>query len=116
MTSSHFIFETTPGSLGTSEAPDLLHWVSNSLEKGANFLLVDLSRTTHIDSSGLGTLMIACNRVRRAGGTFALCSLNSKTHMQIDRAGLTDKFDIYTDQREFESFVAGDEDLNRYML
>ena len=113
---SHFIFETNPGPLSTSDAPDLLHWVSNSLEQGAQFLLVDLKRTTQIDSSGLGTLMIACNRVRRAGGTLALCSLNSQTHMQIDRAGLAEKFDIYSDQREFESFVAGDDDLNRYML
>ena len=113
---SHAIFETTPGPLSTSEAPDLLHWVGNCLETGASFLLVDLSHTTHIDSSGLGTLMIACNRVRRAGGTLALCSLNAKTHMQIDRAGLIEKFDIYADQREFESFVAGDDDLNRYML
>ena len=77
---------------------------------------MDLQQTTQLDSSGLGTLMIACNRVRRAGGTLALCSLNSKTHMQIDRAGLLDKFDIYSDQREFESFVAGDDDLNRYMM
>ena len=112
---SHYIFETITGPLSTSEAPDLLHWVGNSLEKGANFLLVDLRRTTQIDSSGLGTLMIACNRVRRAGGTLALCSLNSQTHRQIEQAGLLDKFDIYADQQEFESFVSGDDDLNQYI-
>ncbi|MEM9218077.1 MAG: STAS domain-containing protein [Cyanobacteria bacterium P01_F01_bin.150] len=112
----HSIFRTTPGPLSTSEAPDLLHWVGNSLEKGANILLVDLKRTTQIDSSGLGTLMIACNRVRRAGGKLALCSLNARTHMQIDRAGLLEKFDIYSDQQEFESFVGGDDDLERYMF
>ncbi|NET08722.1 MAG: STAS domain-containing protein [Merismopedia sp. SIO2A8] len=109
-----YIFEPTSGILSTNDAPDLLYWVSSSLDSGANFLLVDLAQITRIDSSGLGTLMIACNRVRRAGGTLALCSLNSQTQMQIERAGLLEKFDIYTDRREFESFISGDDDLNRY--
>lgn len=112
--SPSYIFEPTSVTLSTSDAPDLLYWVSSSLESGANFLLVDLVQVARIDSSGLGTLMIACNRVRRAGGTLALCALTSQTQMQIERAGVMDKFDIYADRQEFESFISGDDALNRY--
>lgn len=115
MTSS-YIFQTTPGILSTSEAPDLLKWVSQAVDSGASFLLIDLSQTKQVDSSGIGTLMIACNRLRRGGGTLALCSLNPQVRRQIERAGLIDKFDIYIDRHEFDSFIAGDDDLHRYMM
>lgn len=113
---SSYIFHTTPGILSTSDAPDLLSWVSQGIDSGASFLLIDLAQTKQVDSSGIGTLMIACNRLRRGGGTLALCSLQPQVRRQIERAGLLDKFDIYMDRHEFESFIAGDDDLQRYML
>lgn len=111
-----YIFEPKPGILGTSVAPDLLYWVNSNLEAGTTFLLIDLKNTTRVDSSGLGTLMIAYNRVRRVGGTLALCSLHPDVRVNIERAGLLEKFDLYTDRREFENFVSGDDDLHRYAL
>ena len=113
MTAS-YIFESLSGIFATDDAPELLQWLKTSLESGATFLLIDLEHVTHIESSGLGTLMIACNRVRRAGGTLALCSLNPQTQMQVERAGLIDKFDIYDSRREFEHFVLGDDELSHY--
>ncbi|MEB3232485.1 MAG: STAS domain-containing protein [Leptolyngbyaceae bacterium] len=111
-----YVFEPNPGILGTSVAPDLLYWVSNHLEAGTTFLLIDLKHTTRVDSSGIGTLMIAYNRVRRVGSTLALCSLKPEVRINLERAGLLDKFDVYTDRREFENFVSGDDDLSHRRL
>ncbi|MEB3355519.1 MAG: STAS domain-containing protein [Synechococcales bacterium] len=103
------IYEPATSTLGTNIAPDLLYWVNLQLEAGAQLLLIDLCQVETIDSSGIGTLMIVRNRVRRAGAKLSLCSLNSQTLAELERAGLTDKFEVYANRDEFETFLPTDD-------
>src|ERR1700761_1485978 len=56
-------------------APALKQAINPLIDEGARSLLVDLSRTTFIDSTTLGVLMGAVKRLRPAGGELAIaCS------------------------------------------
>lgn len=97
-----YVFAPAYTSLGTEEAPGLLDWVESRLQAGAEYLLIDLQNIQQMGSSGLGTLMIARNRARRAGGMLMLCSLTPPTQLCLDRAGVLEKFKIYRDRQDFE--------------
>lgn len=101
-----FIFEPTSQVLGTKDAPDLLTWLANSLEAGATLLLIDLMDVRILESSGIGILMIAQNRARRAGARLVICSLSEEAAVQIERAGLTEKFDICPNRDAFERMLS----------
>ncbi|MEL6221472.1 MAG: STAS domain-containing protein [Cyanobacteria bacterium J06627_8] len=97
-----FIFGPTNQVLGTKDAPDMLNWLADSLETGAKLLLIDLVHVQSIESSGIGILMIARNRARRAGARLVICSLTDETSLQIERAGLLEKFEIFPNRDAFE--------------
>lgn len=97
-----YVFAPAYTALGTDEAPGLLDWVDSRLTTGAEYLLLDLQNVQQIGSSGLGTLMIARNRARRVGKTLTLCSLTPPIRLCLDRAGMLEKFKIYSDRQAFE--------------
>lgn len=99
-----FIFEPACEVLGTKDAPDILNWLSNSLDSGAKLLLIDLHGVQMLESSGIGILMVACNRARRAGARLVLCSLSDDASLQIERSGLTEKFEIFLNREDFDRF------------
>ena len=56
-------------------APELKSALSGLVENGARSVLVDLSRTTFLDSTTLGVLMGAVRKLRSRGGQIAIaCS------------------------------------------
>lgn len=59
------IFQPTTRILSATSAPDLLHWVTHSLDLGSTYLLVDLRDVMFMDSSGLGALVIAKNELKK---------------------------------------------------
>lgn len=97
-----YVFAPAYSEMGTAEAPGLLDWVDSRLNAGATYLLVDLQNVTQISSSGLGTLMIARNRARRADSLLVLCSLTETAQVALERADMLDKFQIYADRQAFE--------------
>jgi anti-sigma B factor antagonist len=63
------------GEVDLYTAPALKAAISETIDNGTRSLLVDLSRTTFIDSTTLGVLMGAVKRLRPAGGELAIaCS------------------------------------------
>ncbi|HEX8121011.1 MAG TPA: STAS domain-containing protein [Solirubrobacteraceae bacterium] len=56
------------GELDLATATQFRTEVSKLLGTGCRHLVVDLSRTTFLDSSGLGALVWAAHRLRSAGG------------------------------------------------
>lgn len=97
-----YVFAPDYDILGTDEAPRLLDWIDSRLKAGATYLLIDLQKVKQITSSGLGTLMIARNRARRADGLLVLCSLTPSVQVCLERADMLDKFRIYPDRHGFE--------------
>jgi anti-sigma B factor antagonist len=63
------------GEVDLYTAPALKQAIGETIDGGARSVLVDLSRTTFIDSTTLGVLMGAVKRLRPAGGEVAIvCS------------------------------------------
>jgi anti-anti-sigma factor len=105
MSPPYRIFQPTTRILSSASAPDLLHWVSATLDVGVCLLLIDLRYVMFMDSSGLGALVIARNRVAKHGGRLAVCSLNGQTRMLMETADFHSVVDIYDDPTDFQQSV-----------
>jgi anti-sigma B factor antagonist len=99
-----------PNSIGVSNRPDVLSLegeidlhvsprVAISLRqmtaKKPKQLLVDLSRVTYLDSSGLAVLIEAMQNVEEYGGTFAIVGVQAAVRTIFDIARLDQVFRIF---------------------
>jgi anti-anti-sigma factor len=89
--------------LSSVDGARLIDWVSDTLASGVQVLLVDLRKTSFMDSSGLGALVVAMKRVRENNGKFALCSVGGQARMLLELASMEKVFDIYTDRTDFNN-------------
>lgn len=62
------------GELDTHGAGMLQRKVQDLIERGSLRVVVDLAETAYVNSSGLGSLLIARKRLQGAGGDLRLCS------------------------------------------
>lgn len=88
--------------LSASIAPDLLYWISDVLDAGGQYICLDFEEISFMDSSGLGALVIANNRVQKIGGRLALCHLGGQARMLIEIAGMETLFETYPTVKEFQ--------------
>lgn len=84
---------------------DLLEGILSSLESGAEIIVVNLQDVSFMDSTGLGTLILAHKKVRRAGKRLVLCSVWGQTRMLLEHSGMANVFETYFDQEEFNRLV-----------
>ncbi len=83
------------GEVDLHTAPALKQALGDSIDEGGRHVLVDLSRTTFIDSTTLGVLMGAVKRLRPAGGELAI-ACNDPNVRKIFAITLLDRiFDIF---------------------
>ena len=68
--------------------------LDKALEGSAN-LLLDLSKMTHIDSSGLGLLVRALQKARAAGGEVRLACLQAHPRIVFDITKVFRVFEIF---------------------
>ena len=61
-------------------------------------ILVNLSRATYIDSSGLGILMATRKDTLQGGGRFVLCGMNRDVLLVFELTRLNKFFEIYDDE------------------
>jgi anti-anti-sigma factor len=89
------VFQPQNRILSASDAPDLLYWISSLIDSGVTILAIDMSLVSFMDSSGLGSLVIAHNRVQKAGGKLVLCSISGQARMLFEMSGFHEMFEIY---------------------
>ena len=68
------------------------------VEKGTTKILLNLSKVTHIDSSGLDELLASCITVSTKSGEMKLLHLTEQMREVIMTANLSAVFDIYNDE------------------
>jgi anti-sigma B factor antagonist len=67
---------TVGGECDMNAAPSLSVAVEAAFRHGASTIVVDLNEVTFIDSTAIGILLAARERLRRSGGTFeVVCSV-----------------------------------------
>jgi anti-anti-sigma factor len=74
------------GRLNMAAAPELRKYLDEVFEDGSNRLVLDLSETSFIDSSGLGALIGALKRARSRGGDLRIAAPSEQVRMVL---GLT---------------------------
>jgi anti-sigma B factor antagonist len=101
-----------PNAIGVSNRPDVLSLegeidlhvssrvaisLRQMIAKKPKKLLVDLSRVTYLDSSGLAVLIEAMQNVEQYGGTFAIVGVQEAVRIIFDIARLDQVFRIFPD-------------------
>lgn len=71
------------GRLTVASAPQLRTEVTERLAAGDRLIVVDLSGTTFVDSSGLGALVSSLKSARQAGGDLRLVSPSEQVSMVL---------------------------------
>ncbi|MGH1363053.1 MAG: STAS domain-containing protein [Calditrichia bacterium] len=94
------------GSLEVGNAPELRHQLQTEVESGSEWVIIDLSRVTFIDSSCLGILVVAYKTTRRKGGVIKFANPSSQVRQIFDLTRLSQHVEIYDSLAECEeSFV-----------
>ena len=88
------------GEIHVSTAPEFRQLLDAAIAKGKNAVVIDLTGTEFIDSTGLGVLLNALRRVSHRHGRMALVITNPTVRrlFEITRLDLT--FDIRTTREE----------------
>lgn len=76
--------------------------INESVEAGANIVLVDFSNVTFMDSSGLGALVLSLKTVRSANAQLYVCSINEQIKMLFELTSMDRVFEIFVNREEFE--------------
>jgi anti-sigma B factor antagonist len=73
---------TVGGECDMNAAPSLSVAVEAAFRRGPSTLVIDLNAVTFIDSTAIGILLAARERLRRSGGTFeVVCSVPAVTRV-----------------------------------
>ncbi len=83
------------GELDLNTAPELLQALTRLVDDGRRHLIVDLSRLTFCDSSGLSVLVRVRNRLDGRAGDVRLASPRPIVSRVLDVSGLAEVFGTY---------------------
>ncbi|MCJ0701932.1 STAS domain-containing protein [Frigoribacterium sp. CFBP9039] len=76
------------GRLTVVSTPQLRTEVATRIEAGDRLIIVDLSQTTFVDSSGLGALVSCLKSARQAGGDLRLVAPTEQVSMVLKLTNL----------------------------
>ena len=85
---------TVRGELDAYSAPGLEDQVVRLLAQGVGTIVLDLSGTGFLDSSGLRAILTAQRRLTEGGGQLSLRSPSEPVSRLLEITGLTDHFTI----------------------
>ncbi len=79
--------------------------VRQAIDSGAQIILLDCQNLNFMDSSGLGSLIVALKMTRAENIPLCMCSINRQVGMLIDLTDTRRIFNIFADQQEFTEKV-----------
>ena len=82
------------GTLGVESAEPLRDKIHSFLFDGRKRFVVNMARVSHVDSTGLGTLIAIYSSVRKAGGDIVLVSLTQRVAEVMTITKLLTVFDV----------------------
>ena len=89
------------GILDGTKTDAFQHQISQSIDSGVHTILVDFSKVTFMDSSGLGALVKAFKSLQAADVDLFLCSINEQIKMLFELTSMDKYFNILGDREEF---------------
>lgn len=99
------LIEVKGSLIGGDETDELRRAVAGFVDRGYDKLLIDLSNTTYINSSGIGVLVSSHTSYSRKGWQIKLCGMNKNIDNIFVITKLTLVFDVHeTRQDALNSF------------
>jgi anti-sigma B factor antagonist len=86
------------GEVDLYSAPELKEHVLSAIDSGKTRIVVDLSKTTFIDSTTLGVLVGARKRLREQDGALAVVCVDDDKLALFEMTGLDRVFSIHEDR------------------
>ncbi|MCZ4500658.1 MAG: anti-sigma factor antagonist [Marmoricola sp.] len=102
---------TPQGEVDIATYPVLRDALVGLLGSGRHELLVDLSETTFIDSTALGTLISARAKAIAAGGSFTLVYADPRTVKLFEITRLSEVFTRFESRATWRGSLAGTDEL-----
>jgi anti-sigma B factor antagonist len=88
------------GDLDLHTAPELREVLGRAIDEGRSRLVVDLTETTYMDSSGLTALVVAHKRVRKRGGQLVVVNVDPSIGRTFEITGLHLLFPLVSQRSE----------------
>jgi anti-sigma B factor antagonist len=88
------------GEIDLYTAPEFKQQLIEALQAGARMIVVDLTKTTFIDSTTLGVLVGAVKRLRESGGELSLVCRDQNITKVFEITGLDRVFSIHASREE----------------
>jgi len=88
------------GEMNMHRTPALQAMLAQVCQDQPARLVINLEQVSHMDSSGLGTLVETLRRIRGYGGTLALCALPERVRGLFEITHLDRLFLIYPSEAE----------------
>ena len=88
------------GEININSSPDIKKAIDRLIVKKTPKIVVNFSKVTYVDSSGLATLVEILKNMRSYGGRLKLTNLSSKVKSLFEITKLEKLFDIMADEEE----------------
>jgi len=98
------------GEIDLFTAPDLKQRLASLIEAGRRQLVLDLSETTFLDSTGLGVLIGAVKRLRSRDGELVIVNVDETIAKTFEITGLDQIFTIRSSRPEALEAFEGTQD------
>jgi anti-sigma B factor antagonist len=88
------------GDLDLHTAPELNEALTRAIDEGRSRLVVDLTETSYLDSSGLTALVMAHKRLRKFGGQLVVVNVDPSIGRTFEITGLHLLFPLVRERAE----------------
>jgi len=88
------------GEIDINTSPDIKKNFEKILSKKAPSMVINFSKVTYVDSSGLATLVEILKDMRTYGGKMKLCNLSPKIKSLFEITKLEKLFEIIADEKD----------------
>lgn len=93
------------GIINTTNSLELRENITHLADSGIKIVLVDCQEVTFMDSSALGSLVLAFKTLRASGTKLFLCSINEQVRILFELTGMDKVFEIFKNQDEFHQSI-----------
>lgn len=92
-------------SLDANESNEFKNILVDIVNKGNNFIILNLSKVDFMDSSGLEVLISLLKMISLKGGKLALCEINKPVLNLLNLSRLDQIFNIFATEDEAVKFI-----------
>jgi anti-anti-sigma factor len=93
------------GIINSTNSQELQQNITQLQASGAQIILVDCQDVSFMDSSALGSLVLAFKTLRENNTRLALCSINEQVRILFELTGMDKVFEIFLNEDEFHQVI-----------